>query len=247
MTPALQCNFNCLFCWRFHGIIPFKEPKKWDAPERILDGCFKAQKELLSGFKGFSKVSIKMFEEAIKPKHLAISLDGEPTFYPMLSELIEEATRRKLTTFLVTNGTMPQRLKNLEKEPTNLYISLCAPDKETYEKVNVPLISNGWEKINESLELMKSFNCTTVIRHTLVKNFNLEHPEKYAKLISKAEPDFIEPKAFFHVGEAQKRLPRETMPSMDDIRKFAQKLSEFTGYRIKDEDIASRVVLLARS
>jgi tRNA wybutosine-synthesizing protein 1 len=93
---------------------------------------------------------------------------------------------------------------------------------------------------------MKSFNCRTAIRLTLVKGLNLKDPEKYAKLILKAEPDFIEPKAFFHVGEAQERLPREAMPSLEEIKQFAEKLSEFTGYEIKDVDLASRVALLTK-
>jgi tRNA wybutosine-synthesizing protein 1 len=141
---------------------------------------------------------------------------------------------------------MPDRLKSLEEEPTSLYISLCAPDKKTYLKVNRPLIQDGWERLNESLELMKSFNCRKVIRLTLVKKLNLKNPEGYAKLILKTDCNFFEVKAFMHVGEAQKRLPREAMPSMEEIKDFARKLSELTGYIIKDEDLASRVVLLSK-
>ena len=243
MTPALQCNFNCLFCWRFHGLVPFKEPDKWDEPEDILEGCIRAQRELLSGFKGFSKVSRKMFEEAMEPKHLAVSLDGEPTLYPKLSRLIKIAKERGMTVFLVTNGTMPERLKKLE-EPTNLYISVCAPNEETCRRINLPLIPNAWKRINESLELMRSFTCNTVIRHTLVKGFNMSNIEEYAKLDLKAEPKFIECKGYMWVGESQKRLPMEAMPRMEDIERFALKLSELTGYEIKEKDEASRVILL---
>jgi wyosine [tRNA(Phe)-imidazoG37] synthetase (radical SAM superfamily) len=36
-----------------------------------------------------------------------------------------------MATFLVTNGTRHDRLKALARETSNLYVSLCAPDKET--------------------------------------------------------------------------------------------------------------------
>jgi tRNA wybutosine-synthesizing protein 1 len=246
MTPSLiWCTQKCKFCWRPLEFTVLGEPRP-DDPKEIVEGCIEARRLLLTGFKGYSKVDKKKWEEAIKPTNAAISLAGEPTLYPKISELIEEFHKRNMTTFLVTNGTMPNRLASLEEEPTQLYISLCAPDEKTYLEVNNPLIPDGWKRLNESLELMKSFDCKKVIRLTLVKGLNLKEPEKYAKLILKAEPDFIEPKAFMWVGESQKRLPKEAMPSMEDIRKFAEELSLHTGYGIKDEDLASRVILLTK-
>jgi tRNA wybutosine-synthesizing protein 1 len=246
MTPALiWCTHKCRFCWRPLEFTVCGEPKP-DDPKEIIDGCIEQRRLLLTGFKGFSKVDKKKWEEAVEPTNAAISLAGEPTLYPRISDLIEEFHRRKIITFLVTNGTRPDRLKNLETEPTQFYISLCSPDEQTYDQVHNPLIPDGWKKLNESLELMKSFNCRTVVRLTLVKGLNLKDPEKYAKLILKAEPDFIEPKAYFHVGESQKRLPRAAMPSLEDIREFAGKISELTGYYVRDTDISSRVVLLAK-
>jgi len=244
MTPALiWCTHKCQFCWRPLEFTICGEPKP-DDPKEIVDGCIGQRRLLLTGFKSY--VDEKKWKEAVKPTNAAISLAGEPTLYPRISELIEEFHKRKMTTFLVTNGTRPDRLESLHAEPTSLYISLCSPDKKTYLKVHQPLIKDGWKKLNESLELMKSFNCRKVIRLTLVKELNLKEPQKYAKLILKAEPDFIEPKSYMWVGESQKRLPKEAMPLMGDVRSFAQKLSEYVGYKIKDEDEASRVVLLSK-
>lgn len=246
MTPALiWCTHKCKFCWRPLDFTICGEPEP-DEPKEIIKKCIEARKLLLTGFKGNEKVDRKKWEEAVKPTSAAISLAGEPTLYPKISELIEEFHKMRMTTFLVTNGTRPDRLMNLKEEPSQLYISLCAPDEKTYVKVNRPLITNGWKKLNESLELMKSFNCRKVIRLTLVKGLNLKEPEKYAKLVLKAEPDFIEPKGYMWVGDSQKRLPKEAMPSLEEIKEFAAKLSELTGYTVKDEDKASRVVLLSK-
>ena len=44
--------------------------------------------------------------------------------------------KRKINSFLVTNGTQPAMLKKLlekKAQPTQLYITLPAPDKATYE------------------------------------------------------------------------------------------------------------------
>jgi tRNA wybutosine-synthesizing protein 1 len=70
--------------------------------------------------------------------------------------------------------------------------------------------------------------------------------EDYAALPEKANPTYIEPKAYMHVGFSRKRLSFENMPRHGDIRKFATQLAEETGYRIVDESEESRVVLLSK-
>jgi tRNA wybutosine-synthesizing protein 1 len=247
MTPALQCNFNCVFCWRFHGIIPFKTEINWDPPEKIIDGCIEEQRKLLSGFGGNPNTSKEMFLEAMNPKHFAISLDGEPTLYEKISELVAEIKRRGMTAFLVSNGTIPERIEELLKnEPTNLYISLYGFNEEMYKKLCSPLIQNAFEKVNESLSLLKKFSCNTVIRLTLVKGLNMINPEAYAEIIKNAKPKFVEAKGYSWVGESRQRLKEENVPSMNDIRNFAKIISELTKYKIKAEDERSRVVLLER-
>lgn len=249
MTPSVQyCNMMCVFCWRFHTlnrVQPFEG--EWDSPTEILDKIIEEQRQLLSGFGGNSKVSKQKFKEALNPKHIAISLDGEPTLYPYLGEFILEAGKRGMTTFLVSNGTMPERLEELleKAQPTSLYISVYGPDKETHIKTCKPLIPDSWERLLRSLELMPKFASRKVIRLTLVKYLNMHSPEKYAELINKARPDFVECKGYTHVGESQIRLKRENMPTMEDINQFAEDLSRLIGFIKVAEDEVSRVVLLA--
>ena len=248
-TPALfWCTHACQFCWRSTSATLGTDMKGFpiDDPSEIIEEFIKYQRLLLTGFKGNFKVDKKKWNEAQNPTNMAISLAGEPTLYERLSDLIEEAHKLGMSTFLVTNGTRPDRLKKLETEPTNLYISLCAPDEETYKKTNQPLTKDGWKKLNESLELMRDFKCRKVIRITLVKGLNMKEPEKYAKLILKSDADFIEPKGFVWVGESQNRLSKESMPFHEDVVEFAKELSESTGYIIKDEFKPSRVVLLTK-
>ena len=84
------------------------------------------------------------------------------------------------------------------------------------------------------------------MRLTLVRDLNLREPEKYAKLVEKANPTYVEPKGYVYVGMSRKRLGFENMPSHREIVDFGRRLSELTGYRMIDESAASRVVLLSR-
>ena len=247
MTPAVAwCTNKCLYCWRaVEKTAGIRMPPKFDDPGMIIDGCIESQRRLLSGFKGFEGADLRKWKEAQNPNQAAISLSGEPTLYPKISGLIREFRRRKFTTFLVTNGQMPERLRGME-EPTNLYISLDAPDRETYLKTDRPQLKDFWQRLNESLELMSSFSCRKVLRLTLVKGWNMHNPEGYAKLIWKASPDFIEVKGYMWVGFSRNRLKEENMPSHEEIRDFANKIAELTGYSYKDEQEESRVVLLEK-
>jgi tRNA wybutosine-synthesizing protein 1 len=142
---------------------------------------------------------------------------------------------------------MPSKLANLGEEPTQLYVSVCAPNEETYKNVCQPQIPKAWEKLKETLELMSSFKCPTVIRITSVRGLNMEDVEGYAKLIERANPTYVEPKAYMHVGFSRLRLSYENTPSHKEIREFSKELASGTGYNIIDESIESRVVLLSRT
>jgi tRNA wybutosine-synthesizing protein 1 len=217
-----------------------------DDPEDIVEGCIRAQMKLLSGYKANPKTDMQKCGEAVKPRHAAISLAGEPTMYSRLGDLIRCFHERRFTTFLVSNGTVPQALSELSEEPTQLYISTCAPDKKTFQETCRPQIAQAWERLNETLALLPSFNCPTVMRITLVRHLNLKHPGRYARLVDRADPTYVEPKAYMHVGFSRLRLEYENMPQHREICDFASLLAGETGYAILDESRQSRVVLLSR-
>lgn len=243
MSPDITCMNKCVYCWRVIERTAGFDKMGVDEPGEIIDTCVEAQRLLISGFGGFKGTDAAKFREAQNPKHAAISLMGEPTLYPKISELIEEFHKRRMTTFLVTNGQLPDRLENIT-EPFQFYLSLDAPDRETYKKIDRPGFPDFWERLERSLELMSSMSCRKVARLTMVKNWNMKDPEGYAKLIEKANPTFIEVKGYMHVGESQKRLPREAMPRHQEIKDFAEEISKATGFRHAGEQQSSRVVLL---
>ncbi|VVB59811.1 S-adenosyl-L-methionine-dependent tRNA 4-demethylwyosine synthase [uncultured archaeon] len=249
MTPsAYFCPNRCIYCWRATDktLANTMDGFEADEPEEIVEKSIEAQRLLLSGFKGYKNVNMKKWKEAQDPKNAAISLTGEPTAYPKISGLINEFARRKMSTFLVTNGQFPEQLENIE-EPSQLYLSLDAPTKEIYKTADIPQFSDFWERFNRTVELMPSFSCKKAVRLTIVKGKNDSHPKEYAELIKKAGADFVEIKAYMWIGFSQRRLPIEAMPSFLEVKDFALKLNEFLGYEYKDEDERSRVVLLAKS
>lgn len=245
MTPALtNCTHACLFCWRYQGFNRADIPLT-DDPKDILDGAIASQRKLLTGYKGDPRVNLDMWKQSNNPNMMAVSLTGEPTMYQNLGALFEEAHRRGMTTFLVTNGTLPRAIAELDTLPTQLYVSLTAPDKQTYKKLNVPLIDGGWKNLMETLDILPSLDTRITIRHTLVKGWNMHDIASYARMDARADADFVEPKGFVLVGNARQHFTMENMPSHHEIRTFARVMAEEMGYDIVNEQSSSRVVLLS--
>jgi len=249
MSPTVfVCTENCLFCWRpTRYALPPKD-QVWDSPKEIMDGCINEQKKILQGFAGNVRTPARKFYDAMRPKHVAISLSGEPTLYPHIGGLIDDIHARKMTSFLVSNGTLPERLQELldnSQQPTQMYITLAAPDKKALKDTALNMFDDAWERLMKSLSLINKFN-RSVIRLTLVRNLNFKDPEKYAQIIEKAAPSFLEVKSFMAVGGSQGRLPYDSMLSHGEIMEFAARIESNSSYRVVENKDDSRVALLTR-
>ena len=113
-------------------------------------------------------------------------------------------------------------------------------------KLERPVVDNAWERQVGSLRIASRFSCRKVVRITNVKGHNMHSPERYAELIKLAMPEFIEVKGYSHVGDSQKRLPREAMPLWPDVKAWAREIAKSAGYIYADEFEHARVVLLCR-
>lgn len=250
MTPTYTCNNACVFCWRdlrYHTQ-PAME-NGIDDPSDIVDGTIEAQKKLLSGFGGNEKTSDEKFEEAMNPQHVAISLDGEPTLYPRLTELIREYKKKNFSTFVVSNGLLPERIEKLiEEPPTQLYISVDAPNEELFNIVDRPIIKNAWNGLYRTLSLLPRLreNTRTVLRFTLIKGLNMVYADQWAEIIRLSQPMFVEVKAYMWIGMSRERLEQVNMPLHDEVKEFALEIANHAGYKLIDEHEPSRVVLLMK-
>jgi wyosine [tRNA(Phe)-imidazoG37] synthetase (radical SAM superfamily) len=216
---------------------------------------------------------INVHLEAAKPKHVAISYDGEPTMYARLGELVSEFRKRGISTFVVTNGTFPERIVQMKESgnlPTQLYVTLAAPDKETYLRVcssvkpYFPVHEDHWERLNKTLGLLSSLGCRTVVRITSVRGVNMIKPEAYRRKIMDSNPSFLEVKGFSISGNAPRiseRLGETNLgtkdpelfkaafayaPTHEEVLDFASKISEgFTRFKMVSESRINRQVLMA--
>jgi len=237
------CTLNCDWCWRDVSKTKVKFGKT-DEPKEILSGFIKEQILYLQGFKGNRDVDKKRLEESFKPKHVALSLTGETCLYSKLPEMVEEIKSRCMTSFIVTNGTVSEMIKKLIKvKPTQLYITLPAPNKSIFTKVCKPKNDKLWDKILESLSLLGKFDRGTV-RLTLAKNANMLNVEDYVSILKDVDFKFLETKAFMPVGFS--KLPYEAMPKHEEIKEFSKELAEGLDIKLVDEKKESRVCLLMK-
>ncbi|MBI2658108.1 4-demethylwyosine synthase TYW1 [Candidatus Woesearchaeota archaeon] len=250
MTPTYVCNNACVFCWRdlrYHTQ-PAME-SGIDEPADIVEDTIDAQKKLLSGFGGNEKTSKEKYERAMEPQHVAISLDGEPTLYPKLPELINEYKKKNFSTFVVSNGLLPERIeKLLDEPPTQLYISVDAPNEELFNIIDRPIIKNAWQGLTQTLTLLPKLKekMRTVLRFTLIKGMNMVHPDQWAEIIKLSAPLFVEVKAYMWVGMSRERLEQANMPEHEEVKQFALEIANHAGYKLIDEHEPSRVVLLMK-
>ena len=252
-TPAIGCNLACLFCWR---VIPEEEGiswnelnaiGSWDDPDAIVDGLIAEQRRLVSGFKGMKGVEHSRWLEANDPAHVALSLTGEPLFYPAMSSLLDAFHKRGISTFLVTNGTMAKALSFLKTMPTQLYVSVQAPNRDVYERTVRPKTLNAWQSFQEFLGIFSALKTRRTFRLTLVKGVNMLDPAGYAALIGKGKPDYVEVKGFVFVGGARgegRGLDYAQMPDKKEIMAFASEIAALSGYLLVDYHESSKVALL---
>jgi len=245
MSPAVSfCQQNCSFCWRpLTKLSPkIKAPSE---PKEIVEESIKRQRILLSGYGALKEqIGEKKLKEAQNPNQVAISLSGEPTLYPKISDLIKEYSKRNFTTFLVSNGLKPEVFDGM-KLPTQLYVSLEASNEKQHRKINAPLIKGSWKKLNQTLELFPSLRTRKAIRITAMRGINMQDEKGFAKLIEKARPDFVEVKAYMFVGYSRQRMKQENMPLFPEVKEFAEKINKHLNYYVAAESKPSRVVLLS--
>ena len=254
-SPAgMHCENRCVYCWRpmeFYDSLEMK-PEQVAEPEEILTKLMAERKKLINGYYGDSRNDKQRLDESLLPSHYAISLSGEPTMYPKLPELIKylnslEATK---SIFLVTNGQEPDMIQRLQDEdalPTQLYLSTNAADYESFLKINKPKYDDSWERWNRTLNMLKHLNTRTVLRVTLIRNYNDQDYmiPAFAKMFKESSPHFVEIKSYMHIGRSTNRLEHSNMLEMEEVKKFSEQVAKQSQiFSIMDESFVSRISIL---
>ena len=110
--------------------------------------------------------------------------------------------QRRISTFLVTNAQFPDAIRDLTPV-TQLYVSIDASTKDSLKKIDRPLFKDFWERFIQSLVELEKKGQRTVYRLTLVKGWNAEEMENYARLVDIGKPDFIEVKGVTYCGTSK--------------------------------------------
>lgn len=230
-TPSLSCSNKCVFCWR-HGTNPVSTTWRWqvDDPLMIFEGAKEGHYKKIKMMRGVPGVRSERFEEAMKIRHCALSLVGEPIFYPRINEFVDLLHGERISSFLVCNAQHPQQLRDL-KRVTQLYVSIDASNRDSLRKIDRPLHRDFWERFQECLDILreKRFVQRTVFRLTLVKGFNVEdEAEGYADLVMKGLPCFVEVKGVTYCGTSSSAgagLTMQNVPFYEEVVQFVEALN----------------------
>ncbi|XP_005100660.1 S-adenosyl-L-methionine-dependent tRNA 4-demethylwyosine synthase TYW1 [Aplysia californica] len=246
-TPSLACANKCVFCWRHHTN-PVGTEWKWkmDDPQTIFDSAVKNHVGLIKQFRGVPGVKPEKFEEAMTVQHCALSLVGEPIMYPEINTFVELLHSKRISSFLVTNAQFPEQIRDL-LPVTQLYVSVDAATKESLKKIDRPLFKDFWQRFLDSLTSLRDKGQRTVYRLTLVKAFNTEELDNYAKLVSLGNPDFIEVKGVTYCGESKaSSLTMENVPWHEEVVRFVTELADrLPLYEVASEHEHSNCLLIA--
>ncbi|CAF0972809.1 unnamed protein product [Adineta steineri] len=248
-TPSLACANKCVFCWRHHSN-PVGTSWQWktDDAKTVTQGAIDNHYKMINTFKGVPGVLPARLAEGMKIRHCALSLVGEPIMYPHINELIEILHSKQISSFLVTNAQFPDEIKTLQPV-TQLYVSVDAATKESLKKIDRPLFRDFWERFLACLRALKDKGQRTVYRLTLVKGFNTEEIEQYAKLVELGDPDFIEVKGVTYCGDSgASSLTMANVPWHEEVVTFVQALCErLPQYEVACEHEHSNCLLLANT
>ncbi|EGW30467.1 uncharacterized protein SPAPADRAFT_143744 [Spathaspora passalidarum NRRL Y-27907] len=244
-TPSLACSNKCVFCWR-HGTNPVaKSNWRWevDPPEKIFNGALAGHYSKIKQMRGIPGIQMDRFQEAFQVRHCALSLVGEPIFYPHINEFIGMLHGQHISSFLVCNAQHPDHLAKLNKV-TQLYLSIDAPTKTDLKKVDRPLNSDFWERLMSCLDIIRTTQAhqRTVFRLTLVKGFNMGDIESYADMVERAMPSQIEIKGATFCGSSNGNgnpLTMQNIPFYEECKQFVIALNEELQGRGLDYDIAA--------
>mmetsp|Transcript_28757 Transcript_28757/g.67529 ORF Transcript_28757/g.67529 Transcript_28757/m.67529 type:complete len:323 (+) Transcript_28757:104-1072(+) len=158
--------------------------------------------------------------------------------YPRINELLGDLHDRNISTFLVTNGQHPKSIESLIPI-TQLYVSVDAPTPESLVAIDRPLFSDAWERLREALTLLKHKGQRTVARLTVVKGWNSDEVEGYAKLIALGKVSLVEVKGVTFCGKSDaSNLNMSNTPWHHEVVDLVKNLKqELDKLRLAGEDV----------
>ncbi|KEG08956.1 tRNA wybutosine-synthesizing protein 1 [Trypanosoma grayi] len=182
---------------------------------------------MVKQMRGVPGVTPVRLEEAMRVRHCALSLVGEPIMYPEINTFVDLLHEQDISSFMVTNAQFPEQLRDL-KPVTQLYLSIDAPTPEELKRVDRPLFEDYWERCLACVRELRRKPQRTVFRLTLVNQYNTENVAAYADLVRLGWPDFIEVKGVTYCGTSTTSTltMKENVPRHVEVVRFCEALCE---------------------
>ncbi|KAK5696667.1 Fe-S oxidoreductase [Elasticomyces elasticus] len=243
---ALRGRGSC-YKYSFYGIASHLcTTWRWtvDPADLVFAGMKEGHYKKIKMMRGVPGVRAERFAEAMQIRHCALSLVGEPIFYPHINELLAMLHGEHISSFLVCNAQHPDELERLGPV-TQLYVSIDASNKDSLRRIDRPLHRDFWERFIRCMDILrtKRFTHRTVFRLTLVKGFNIEEEaEGYAELVGRALPGFVEVKGVTYCGTstaAGAGLSMQNVPFYEEVSAFVLSLEAALKRRGLDYGIAA--------
>lgn len=233
MTPSLACANKCIFCWRHHTN-PVSRSFQWkqDPPEMLIERGMFLHYQMIKQMRGVPGVTPESLQTAMTIRHAALSLVGEPIMYPGINRFCQLLHEKRISSFMVTNAQFPDQLSQLQPV-VQLYLSIDASTPEELKHIDRPLFEDYWERCIQCLQILKQKKQRTVLRLTLVNQYNTENISSYADLVMQSWPDFIEVKGVTYCGTSRSSTltMKENVPRHDEVIRFCTDLCVELGKR----------------
>ena len=143
-SVRVVCAANkCVFCWR-HGTNPVGKEWRWqtDDPAYLVSEAMEQHRRMIAAMKGVPGVLPDRLADALKPRHCALSLVGEPIMYPHINEFVRLLHSHGISSFLVSNAQFPDRVQQLQPV-TQLYLSIDAATAQSLKQIDRPLFTSA--------------------------------------------------------------------------------------------------------
>ena len=150
VTPG--CNFRCPWCHNAGLVLPEQLPKDAPDPEEVLE-FLKKRKGVLDG---------------------VCITGGEPLLHPEIPDFIRRLKDLGYKVKLDTNGSFPERLRQLAEEKSVDYVAMDIKNSPAYYGETIGVPSLGAEIVAESKEFLLTEPVDYEFRTTVVKGLHTE-------------------------------------------------------------------------
>ncbi|BAL81698.1 anaerobic ribonucleoside-triphosphate reductase activating protein [Caldisericum exile] len=199
---TLGCNFRCPFCHNRELVLPTL------FPEEIL---FESIEDFLK-----SRVGLL---DAVE------FTGGEPLIYKDLVKIVKRIKDMGFLVKLDTNGSFPDRLKEILPFVDYIAMDIKAPLERYSEAIGVNVLGNI---IRESVQIIKNSGKDYEFRTTVFKNYfkTLDDFVKIGEIINRAKAYYIQQPHFDKVLDPTYPFETFTNAELNEIKKLMQNFAE---------------------